>query len=51
MLLQKAAHLAIGDGAIIPLHFQATTWAARQGISIIPRIDERTFAASFAPAH
>jgi peptide/nickel transport system substrate-binding protein len=49
-LLQKAAHLAIDTGAIIPLHFQATTWAARQGIGITPRTDERTFAASFHPA-
>ena len=33
--------------AIIPLHFQATTWAGRQGIVILPRTDERTFAAGF----
>jgi peptide/nickel transport system substrate-binding protein len=50
-LLQRAAHLAIDDEAIIPLHFQATTWAARQGIAIEARTDERTVAASFRPAH
>ncbi len=50
-LLRKAAHLAVDDGAIIPLHFQATTWAARQGLSIEPRTDERTIAASFRPAN
>jgi peptide/nickel transport system substrate-binding protein len=49
ILLQKAAHIAITTGAIIPLHFQATTWAARSGITIEPRTDERTFAASFRP--
>lgn len=49
-LLQKAAHLAVETEAIIPLHFQATTWAARRGIAIVPRTDERTFAASFSPA-
>lgn len=49
VLLQKAAHLAIDTGAILPLHFQATTWAARPGIGIIPRTDERTFAAGFTP--
>ena len=49
-LLQRAANLAISTEAIIPLHFQATTWAARRGISIEPRTDERTFATSFRPA-
>jgi peptide/nickel transport system substrate-binding protein len=48
-LLQRAANLAVSTEAIIPLHFQATTWAARKGISIEPRTDERTFAASFKP--
>ncbi len=46
-LLQQAAHLAVDTGAILPMHFQATTWAARQGIAITPRTDERTFAADF----
>ncbi len=49
-LLQQAAHRAITEGAILPIHFQATTWAARQGIAITPRTDERTFAGSFRPA-
>ena len=48
-LLRQAAHLAIDEGAIIPLHFQATTWAARKGITIVPRTDERTFAGTFEP--
>jgi peptide/nickel transport system substrate-binding protein len=48
-LLRRAAHLAVDEGAIIPLHFQATTWAARKGITIVPRTDERTFAGTFLP--
>ena len=48
-LLRRAAHLAIDQGAIIPLHFQATTWAAKKGINIVPRTDERTFAGTFVP--
>ncbi len=48
-LLRKAAHLAVDTVAIIPLHFQATTWAARHGVRIIPRTDERTYAAGFKP--
>jgi peptide/nickel transport system substrate-binding protein len=49
-LLRRATHLAITTEAIIPLHFQASTWAARTGIAIEPRADERTLAASFRPA-
>jgi peptide/nickel transport system substrate-binding protein len=49
-LLRKAANIAISEEAILPMHFQATTWAARKGIAIEPRTDERTFAASFRPA-
>ena len=49
-LLQQAASLAIQTNAIIPLHFQATTWAARAPLTLTPRTDERTFAATFHPA-
>lgn len=49
-LLQQAAHLAVDEGAILPLYFQATTWAARKGMGIVPRTDERTFAEIFRPA-
>jgi peptide/nickel transport system substrate-binding protein len=48
-LLRRAVHLAMTTDAIIPLHFQASTWAARAGIAIEPRADERTLAAGFRP--
>ena len=48
-LLKKATKLAMSEEAIIPMHFQATTWAARAGMKIVPRTDERTFAATFRP--
>ncbi len=48
-LLRAATHLAMTTEAIIPLHFQASTWASRAGIAIEPRTDERTIAASFRP--
>ena len=48
-LLRQAASRAITTEAIIPLHFQATTWAARSGMTIVPRTDERSFAATFRP--
>ena len=40
-LLLEATHTAMTDEAIIPLHFQASTWAARRGTAIEPRTDER----------
>ena len=47
--LNEASKLAANDGAIIPIHFQATTWAARKGLAIETRADERTLAMSFKP--
>jgi peptide/nickel transport system substrate-binding protein len=47
---RSATHLAMSTEAIIPLHFQVSTWAARAGIAIEPRTDERTLAESFHPA-
>ncbi len=41
-LLAKATEMAIEDGAIIPLHYQVNTWAAKKGITYKSRTDERT---------
>ena len=41
--------IVVDDGGIIPVHFQVTTWAARKGITYIPRTDERTYAHGFKP--
>lgn len=44
-LLQDAAELALKkDQAIIPLYNQVATWAARKGITYVPRADESTLA-------
>jgi peptide/nickel transport system substrate-binding protein len=43
-LLQEAAEIAIRDQAVVPLHYQVNTWAARRGYTYIPRTDERTYA-------
>jgi peptide/nickel transport system substrate-binding protein len=48
-LLQEATAIVVDDGGIIPVHFQVTTWAARKGITYIPRTDERTYAHGFKP--
>ncbi len=47
--LQRAAELAIGDTGLIPLHFQVSLWATRDGIVYAPRVDEQTLAWKFVP--
>ena len=49
--LNEASKMAANDGAIIPIHFQSTTWAARKGLAVETRADERTLAMSFKPAN
>lgn len=41
-LLAKATEIAIDDVAIIPLHYQISTWAARSGLAYKARSDENT---------
>ncbi|MEM7425261.1 MAG: ABC transporter substrate-binding protein [Pseudomonadota bacterium] len=43
-LLAQATEMAINDGAIIPLHYQVNTWAAKKGLKYIARTDEATLA-------
>ncbi|MEM7743018.1 MAG: ABC transporter substrate-binding protein [Pseudomonadota bacterium] len=43
-LLATATEVAINDQAIIPLHYQVNTWAARKGLSYAARTDEYTLA-------
>jgi len=47
--LQRAAELAVGDTGLIPLHFQISLWATRDGITYSPRVDEQTLAWKFLP--
>ncbi len=51
-ILREAAKLAAAEGAIIPVHFQSSTWAARRSVAaaVEGRADERTLAMSFRPA-
>jgi peptide/nickel transport system substrate-binding protein len=49
-LLQDAAEIAAIDQAVIPLHYQVNTWAARKGYVYTPRTDERTYAHEIRPA-
>jgi peptide/nickel transport system substrate-binding protein len=43
-MLQDAAEIAIRDQAVVPLHYQVNTWAARKGYAYTARTDERTYA-------
>ena len=46
-LLQGAAKIAIDDAALVPVHHQVTTWAAKKNIDYVGRTDERTYAHGF----
>lgn len=48
-MLQTATAMIINDYAVIPIHQQVTTWAARKGIAYTARTDERTHAFGFHP--
>jgi peptide/nickel transport system substrate-binding protein len=50
-LLEQVSEKVAEDAAIVPLYFQGMTWAARKGITIEPRSDERTTPGTFAPAN
>lgn len=50
-LLQEASRLAMEDYATIPLHFEVTPWAFRQGLTLEPRADQYTLATGIAPAN
>ena len=43
-LLAKATEMAIEDVAIIPTHYQVSTWGSRKGLSYVARTDEYTLA-------
>ena len=47
--LQRATEIVVNDTGIIPVHFQVSTWAARDGITYVPRVDETTLAWKFKP--
>ncbi len=48
-ILRKASKLAMGDYAVVPLHFEVTPWAFRKGLSYRPRIDQYTLATEVKP--
>ena len=43
-LLAEAMKVAIDDVALVPLHYEVTSWATRKGLSYEPRPDQYTLA-------
>ncbi len=48
-LLRQASDIALDEVAVVPIHFQASSWAMRAGLVNMPRSDERTLAQDFRP--
>lgn len=49
-LLKEASKIAMEDVALIPLHFEITTWAFRKDLAYKARIDQYTIATDVTPA-
>lgn len=49
-LLQQAAKVAMEDVALIPLHFEITTWAFKKDLDYKARVDQYTIATDITPA-
>ena len=47
VLFQNAVKIAMDDAALVPIHHQVTTWAAKRSIDYVGRTDERTYAHAF----
>jgi len=48
--LKDAAAIAAADTAVVPMYFQALSWASKAGVDFTPRRDERTLAMGARPA-
>jgi len=48
-LYRRAMDIAIGDAAVIPIHYEKTPWALRQGLTYKARMDQYTLAAEVTP--
>ena len=48
-LIRQAAELAMGDTALIPIHYEVSTWATAAGFRYTPRTDQYTLATGLRP--
>ncbi len=49
-LIQKAAEIAMNDTALIPIHYEVSTWATMKSHRYTPRTDQYTLAMGLKPA-
>ena len=49
-LIQSAAEMAMNDTALIPIHYEVSTWATAKGLRYTPRTDQYTLAMDLKPA-
>ncbi len=49
-LIQQAAEIAMGDTALIPIHFEVSTWATTKNMRYNARVDQYTLAGDLKPA-
>jgi peptide/nickel transport system substrate-binding protein len=49
-LIQKAAEIAMNDTALIPIHYEVSTWATAKGLKYTPRTDQYTLVMDLRPA-
>ena len=48
-LIQKAAEIAMNDTALIPIHYEVSTWATAKNLHYTPRTDQYTLAMGLKP--
>jgi peptide/nickel transport system substrate-binding protein len=48
-LIQRAAETAMNDTALIPIHYEVSTWATAKGYRYTPRTDQYTLAMDLKP--
>ena len=48
-LIQKAAEIAMNDTALIPIHYEVSTWATEKGYRYTPRTDQYTLGMGLKP--
>ena len=48
-LIQQAAETAMNDTALIPIHFEVSTWATAKGYKYTPRTDQYTLVTDLRP--
>jgi peptide/nickel transport system substrate-binding protein len=49
-MIQQAAELAMNDTALIPLHYEVSTWATAKGFTYTARTDQYTLATGLRPS-